>query len=569
MPTESKDHAAGGKSLDLLADDTERNAYTETLEQAPTLATATTTDGSIAPFPTAQFPDKLAEEVEYGAGGVKGLAENPYVFGAAFLASLGGFSFGYDQGVISVINVMPQFHNAYPRLAPDAPSAEFWKGFMTGMLELGAFLGCFFFPQLADTISRKWSLSIVAGIFIIGAIMQTAAPDYAVLVAGRTITGVGVGTMALGAPLYISEVSPPQVRGTLLVLESLAIVMGVVSSYWVAYGCQYIDNEASFRVPFGLQMVSAGIIGTMIHCFPYSPRWLVLVERDEDALESLARLRRLPATDSRVVTEWRGILAEIQFQKIMAEKAHPGKQGLVLELLQWADLFRKKTWRRTVVGVGVAFFQQFSGVNAFIYYAPTLFTSLGQADLSLILAGTLNIGQLVAVMAAFLIVDAVGRRTLAIWGALAMGVPYVVIAALYGLYSDDWPAHPAAGWACVAMAYVYICAYGISYSALAWALPSEVYSTVQRSKGVALATATVWLSNFIVGVATPPMISQAGFGTYVFFAIMCFLGVGWAWTFVPETKGKTLEELDDVFGDATGQEEHEVMRSVAAEARRR
>ncbi|KAI7459703.1 hexose carrier protein [Hortaea werneckii] len=417
MPTESKDHAAASKSLDL-ANDPERNAYTETLEQAPTLTTtATTKDGSIAPIPTAEFPDKLAEEVEYGAGGVKGLAENPYVFGAAFLASLGRFSFGYDQGVISVINVMPQFHNAYPRLAPDAPSAEFWKGFMTGMLELGAFLGCFFFPQLADTISRKWSLSIVSAIFIIGAIMQTAAPDYAVLVAGRTITGVGVGTMALGAPLYISEISPPQVRGTLLVLESLAIVMGVVSSYWVAYGCQYIDSEASFRVPFGLQMVSAGVIGTLIHFFPYSPRWLVLVERDEDAVESLAKLRRLPATDSRVVTEWRGILAEVQFQKIMTEKAHP-----------------------------------VSGVNAFIYYAPTLFTSLGQADLSLILAGTLNIGQLVAVIAAFLIVDAVGRRTLAIWGAFAMGVPYVVIAALYGLYSDDWPAHPAAGWACVAMA---------------------------------------------------------------------------------------------------------------------
>ncbi|KAI7575096.1 hexose carrier protein, partial [Hortaea werneckii] len=446
MPTETKDHAAG-KSLDL-ADDLERNAYTETLEQAPTLATATTKDGSIAPFPTAEFLDKLAEEVEYGAGGVKGLAENPFVFGAAFLASLGGFSFGYDQ--VSkwkpYLSMKQQTHSNPTYLAP------YLKGFMTGMLELGAFLGCFFFPQLADTISRKWSLSIVAAIFIIGAIMQTAAPDYAVLVAGRTITGVGVGTMALGAPLYISEVSPPQVRGTLLVLESLAIVMGVVSSYWIAYGCQYIDSEASFRVPFGLQMVSAGIIGTMIHLFPYSPRWLVLVERDEDALESLAKLRRLPATDSRVVTEWRGILAEIQFQKIMSEKAHPGKQGLVLELLQWADLFRKKTWRRTVVGVGVAFFQQFSGVNAFIYYAPTLFTSLGQGDLSLILAGTLNIGQLVAVMAAFLIVDAVGRRTLAIWGAFAMGVPYVVIAALYGLYSDDWPAHPAAGWACVAMA---------------------------------------------------------------------------------------------------------------------
>ncbi|KAI7643541.1 hypothetical protein KC318_g21077 [Hortaea werneckii] len=105
MPTETKDHAAG-KSLDL-ADDLERNAYTETLEQAPTLATATTKDGSIAPFPTAEFPDKLAEEVEYGAGGVKGLAENPFVFGAAFLASLGGFSFGYDQNATIPQRISP------------------------------------------------------------------------------------------------------------------------------------------------------------------------------------------------------------------------------------------------------------------------------------------------------------------------------------------------------------------------------------------------------------------------------------------------------------------------------
>ncbi|GAB1744463.1 hypothetical protein NU219Hw_g1738t1 [Hortaea werneckii] len=575
MPTETKDHAAG-KSLDL-ADDLERNAYTETLEQAPTSATATTKDGSIAPFPTAEFPDKLAEEVEYGAGGVKGLAENPFVFGAAFLASLGGFSFGYDQVGCDLSHKCELPHqnplhedplsNQTPTLRPRA-----LKGFMTGMLELGAFLGCFFFPQLADTISRKWSLSIVAGIFIIGAIMQTAAPDYAVLVAGRTITGVGVGTMALGAPLYISEVSPPQVRGTLLVLESLAIVMGVVSSYWIAYGCQYIDSEASFRVPFGLQMVSAAIIGTMIHFFPYSPRWLVLVERDEDALESLAKLRRLPATDSRVVTEWPGDPGGDPVPEDHGGEGASGQARVCLGAAAMGGSIQEEDVASYSSRCGRGFLPAVfavSGVNAFIYYAPTLFTSLGQADLSLILAGTLNIGQLVAVIAAFLIVDAVGRRTLAIWGAVAMGVPYVVIAALYGLYSDNWPAHPAAGWACVAMAYVYICAYGISYSPLAWALPSEVYSTVQRSKGVALATATVWLSNFIVGVATPPMISQAGFGTYVFFAIMCFLGVLWAWAFVPETKGKTLEELDDVFGDATGHEEHEVMRSVAAEARRR
>ena len=186
----------------------------------------------LSPIPTAELPDKLAEQVSYGPSGIRGLGSSPYVLGAAFLASLGGFSFGYDQGVISIINVMPQFHATYPRLAPDAPGSSFWTGFMTGMLELGAFLGCFVFPKLADTLSRKWALSIVAGVFIVGAIMQTAAPDFAVLVSGRAVTGIGVGTMALGAPLYISEISPPQIRGSLLVLESISIVSGVVIAYW-------------------------------------------------------------------------------------------------------------------------------------------------------------------------------------------------------------------------------------------------------------------------------------------------------------------------------------------------
>lgn len=141
-------------------------------------------------------------------------------------------------GVISVINVMPQFHKAFPILDPASSGSAFWTGFMTGMLELGAFIGCFFMPRLADTISRKWALTVVAGIFILGAILQTAAPNFACLVTGRAITGIGVGTLALGAPLYISEIAPPQLRGALLVLESISIVGGVVLSYWISYGCQ-------------------------------------------------------------------------------------------------------------------------------------------------------------------------------------------------------------------------------------------------------------------------------------------------------------------------------------------
>jgi MFS family permease len=132
------------------------------------------------------------EDISYGKGGIRGVVGSPYIFGAAFLASMGGFSFGYDQGVISIVNVMDQFHEAFP-----PTETAFGKGFMTGMLELGAFIGCLFMPTLADKISRKKALSIVVVIFNIGAIMQTAANSYGLLVAGRTIGGIGVGTLAM------------------------------------------------------------------------------------------------------------------------------------------------------------------------------------------------------------------------------------------------------------------------------------------------------------------------------------------------------------------------------------
>lgn len=134
----------------------------------------------------------LAEHVSYGPKGIRGLFGSPYVFGAAFLASLGGFSFGYDQGVISIINVMPQFHEVFIRT-----ESAFGKSFMTAMLQLGSFVGCLLFPYFADRFSRKRAIAFVVVVFNIGAIMQTAAQDYGTLVAGRAIGGVGVGTLAM------------------------------------------------------------------------------------------------------------------------------------------------------------------------------------------------------------------------------------------------------------------------------------------------------------------------------------------------------------------------------------
>lgn len=247
-------------------------------------------------------------------------------------------------------------------------------------------------------------------------------------------------------------------------------------------------------------MVSATIVGVGILFFPYSPRWLALVGRTEDALSNLSRMRRLPPDDSRVLTEYQGIIAEAQFQKTVLERRHPGKQGFKLEVLTWLDLFSSKTWRRTAVGCGILFFQQFSGINAFIYYAPTLFQSLGQSEeMSLTMSGIFNVLQLVAVGVCFFIIDRVGRRPLAIFGGVGGAVSWGIMAILVGIFSHNWKANAAAGWGCVAMAFIFILCYGVSYSPLGWALPSEVFPSATRSKGVALSTATCWICNFIVG----------------------------------------------------------------------
>jgi MFS family permease len=188
--------------------------------------------------------------------------------------------------------------------------------------------------------------------------------------------------------------------------------------------------------------------------------------------------------------------------------------------------------------------------------------------MSLILSGVFNILQLVAAAACFLIIDNVGRRPLAIFGGFGTFACYTIIAALSGVYEDDWPSNKAAGWACVAMAFLFIIIFGLSFSPLGWTLPAEVFPTSCRSKGVALSVATCWLSNFIIGVAVPPMIESLRFGTYVFFACFCFASGIFSYFLIPETKGKTLEEMDAAFGDTGGAEGRQVMKNELIMARR-
>ncbi|KAF6823366.1 MFS monosaccharide transporter [Colletotrichum plurivorum] len=516
----------------------------------------------------------------YGPSGFRGIFASHYVALCAAFAAVGGFLFGYDQGVISVTLVMDQFLERFPEVSDTAAGSGFKKGLMTAMITLGAFIGALNQGWIADWISRKRSIMVAVVVFTIGSAIQTSALNYDMLVGGRFIGGLGIGMLSMVVPLYISEISPPEIRGSLLVFEQLSIVTGIVISFWITYGTKDIPNHWSWQLPFLIQILPGLILGLGAAFLPYSPRWLASKGREDEALRNLSKLRTLPDTDPRVRREWMEIVAEARFQSAVLAERHPALAGnknisssLKLEVVSWTDCFKAGCWKRTHVGAGLMFFQQFVGINALIYYSPTLFKTMGlDHNMQLIMSGVLNCVQLVGVLPSLWTMDRFGRRWILLIGSVGMTVCHTVIAALVAVFSHDWPSYTTQGWVSVAFLLVYIWVFGFSWGPVPWALPSEVFPSSLRAKGVAVSTCSNWINNFIIGLITPPLIQGTGFGAYVFFAAFCALSFFWVWFFVPETKGKTLEQMDEVFGDRTGVDDvhkkNQIFREVVEEQTR-
>ncbi len=206
----------------------------------------------------------------YGPPGFQGVFMNSYAALCALFCSIGGMIFGYDQGVVSVVLVMPQFLSRFTQVSETSASAGFDKGLLTAMIEFGALIGAFNQGWIADKISRKYSIVVAVIVFTVGSVLQTASVDYAMLVIARLIGGIGIGMLSMVAPLYISEVSPPEIRGALLVLEELSIVTGIVIAYWITYGTRYMTGEWAWRLPFLLQLVPGLILGAGVFFLPFS-----------------------------------------------------------------------------------------------------------------------------------------------------------------------------------------------------------------------------------------------------------------------------------------------------------
>ncbi|EIM90835.1 uncharacterized protein STEHIDRAFT_72465 [Stereum hirsutum FP-91666 SS1] len=496
----------------------------------------------------------------YGPQGLRGLLHNSYTLKCAVFASIGGLTFGYDQGVIANILVMKDFTEKW-RIGP-------WEeGLMTAVLELGCLFGALWSGVFADRFTRRTSIAVASLIFCVGSAIQCWAGSLTMLVVGRAIGGLGVGALSMLSPLFIGEISTPEVRGSLLSLEQFSIVLGCVVGFWTGYGTRNLPGAISWRLPLGLQLVPGVLLGLGAFTLPSSPRLLVYQGKRDEALASLAklRLRTLEEAETDPLLQIELLEMQVEATLIQQTTGAVGKSSIRNEALAWAKLFSRRYRSQTMVGITVGFFQQWSGINALIYYGPLLMRSLGfdGENINLLVSGGINIVQFIAVLPTILYIDRLGRKPLLRYGSAVTCAAHLTISILVYLWAGHWNEHAMAAWVAVGSVYVFTVAYGLSLGPVAWVLPSEIFPLSMRGRGVALSTASVWLNNFFIGLVTPGLLEVTPAGTFGVFACACFGAYLWSTYVVPETANASLEEIAFRASDATGDDtEHELKKQI-------
>jgi len=436
-----------------------------------------------------------------------------FVYIAATFAALGGLLFGYDTGVISGAELF---------LKNDFTLSTFALEVIVSGVLAGAAVGALLGGRLADLFGRRKLLIVTAIIFGAGGIVCAAATSPAILVLGRIIVGLGIGLASGTVPVYISEVSPADARGWQVSLFQLAITVGILLAYIVDYAFASIQG---WRWMFGLAVVPAAIFGMGMLFLPESPRWLARRGHQEKARAILSRIRGTS-----------DISAEMQ--EIDRSLAHADERGRL------SDLFAPSVRPALVVGIGLAIFQQVTGINTVIYYAPLIIQSAGISSESGAILATAGIGVVNVLMTivAMWLIDRVGRRPLLLVGTAGM----VATLGLLGLAFHMSGKSSGLVWLAVISMMVYVASFAISLGPIFWLLISEIYPLKIRSSSEGLAAAFNWGSNLLVSLTFLTLLQMIGsartFWLYGLFAIA-------AWIFsyfrVPETKGRTLEEIEE------------------------
>jgi SP family galactose:H+ symporter-like MFS transporter len=433
-----------------------------------------------------------------------------FVILAAIFAAVGGLLFGYDTAAISgaVIFIKEQFS-----------LSTFPEELVVSMVLVGAAAAALVGGHLSDRLGRRMTLILTSIIFVAGALICAFAGSFTILLVGRTIVGVGIGLASTTVPVYISEVAPPAARGWQVSLFQLAITVGILMAYVVDYA---FAPSGGWRWMLGLAAVPGIVLGLGMLYLPESPRWLAKHGQTEKALKILSRIRG-------------GEDASAEFKEIQSALAQSSQEG------RWTDLFRPAIRPALIVGIGLAVFQQITGINTVIYYAPTILKSAGISSTSGAILATAGIGvvNVLMTLVSMWLVDRVGRRPLLLIGTGGIIVTLGVLG-----FAFSRPGGALAEVAVITLM-AYVASFAISLGPIFWLLIAEIYPLNIRGLAEGTAAAANWSANLLVSLTFLTLVEALGpahtFWLYALFAMATWM---FAYYLVPETKGRSLEEIE-------------------------
>lgn len=432
------------------------------------------------------------------------------------LAALNGLLFGFDTGVIS--GALLYMSETFPQLEANA----FLQGTVVSGAMVGAIVGAAFGGRLADRLGRRRLILIGAVLFFVGSFIMAVAPSVEVLILGRLLDGVGIGFASVVGPLYISEIAPAKIRGSLVTLNNVAITGGILVSYITnqVIASLAIGAGLSWRLMLGLGMAPAVILFGGIVFMPESPRWLVEQDQEQQARSILRRIR-----------DGANIDAEMEDILRMSKRDEGGFRDLL------------QPWLRPVliVGLGLAVLQQITGINAVVYYAPTILDSAGYSDIAS-LFGTIGIGSInvLLTVAAVFLVDRVGRRPLLLVGLVGMFVSLTILATAYVLPGMGGIIGPIT----IVSLMLFVAFHAVSLGSVVWLVISEIFPLNVRGAAMGVTTLSLWFSNFLVAQFFPSLFDIGPTVAFAVFAGITAAGLIFVYALVPETKGRTLEEIE-------------------------
>jgi sugar porter (SP) family MFS transporter len=436
------------------------------------------------------------------------------VYMIAGVAAIGGLLFGFDTGVIS---------GALLFIKKEWALSPFGQEVVVGAVLVGAMVGAMFAGRLADALSRRLVIILSAAMFAAGTLITATAANAQWLIFGRVVIGLGIGVASCIVPLYLAEISPPQVRGALVSLNQLAITVGIVVSYGVDWG--FAPAAHGWRYMFLAGIVPAVGLGAGMLFLPCTPRWLMSKGRDMQAQRVLERMHGSRDPEQAVA----------EMREALAQESRGG----------YTDLMQ--AWLRTplIAGIGLMMVQQLTGINTVIYYAPTIFQMAGFASANAAIAATVGVGlvNVLFTVVSIRLLDRWGRKPLLSAGLGGMVISLLMLGVAFAMTSTLGPSLP---WITVGALLIYIASFAVSLGPIAWLVVAEIYPLNVRGPAMSLATMANWGFNLLVALTFLSIVDAVGAaGAFWLYAA---LGIG-GWIFcryrVPETKGHTLEEIEE------------------------